>query len=195
MNWDALHALLPRLRELDTDAWGDLSALVYPILVGAAARETGAGWADASTSDLVQDAWVVVRKGFGTFRGAGTPADTAACFRSWVRTVVRNLANRARQNHAGRVAGTGGPALLPEPVARDPTPSNQAARAEWRSRVEAALARLGPDEQLIVRRSLYEGASCRQIAAELGLADHTAVGAWRREILATLRQTLGEPND
>ena len=53
-------------------------------------------------------------------------------------------------------------------------------------------ATLGPEEQLIVRRSLYEGASCRQLAAELGLADHTAVAAWRREILARLRHLLGD---
>ncbi|QDU18956.1 RNA polymerase sigma factor [Urbifossiella limnaea] len=194
MTWDDVHALLTRLRDRDPECWDDLSALVYPFLTACAAQAVGSGWADTSSSDIVQESWMKLRAGFSTFRGADTPADTAACLRAWLRTVVRNVArDRTRRPSAPpthplepHAFGTAAPA------ASDPTPSTQAARAEWRTRLEGAIAALGPDEQLIIRRSLYEGVSCRQIATELGLADHTVVGGWRKEILATLRRALGD---
>jgi RNA polymerase sigma factor (sigma-70 family) len=195
MTWDDAHALLPRLRDRDPDAWDALSALVYPFLAACAARTAGNGWAEVSRSDVAQDAWLKLRDGIGTFRGADTPRDTAACFRAWLRTVVRNVANGhlRRRNGTPTVPLDGTAGCPADPAASDPSPSTHAARAEWRSRLETAVARLGPDEQLIVRRNLYEGASCRQIAAELGLPDHTVVGQWRTEILAALREALGEP--
>jgi RNA polymerase sigma-70 factor (ECF subfamily) len=194
MTWDDVHTRLPPLRAHDPAAWDELSALVYPFLAACAAQVAGNGWADASSSDLVQEAWMKLRRGFGEFRGADAPADTAACLRAWLRTVVRNVAHTHARRHAGPRAlplepGPDGPT---HPAAADPTPSAQAAHAEWQSRVEAAINTLGPDEQRIIRRSLYEGASCRQIAAELGLPDHTVVGNWRKDILAALRRALGE---
>lgn len=192
MNWDDLHTLLPRLRDADADAWAGVSTLLGPVLAAAAAAAIGAGWADASTSDLAHDAWLAIRKNIATFEGAKTPADTAACFRAWARTIVRNLAARAFRDRGARPDGPVAHALLVEPAAPDPSPSAQASQAEWTSRIEALIARLGPDERLIVRRNLFEGVSCRQIAAELGLADHTAVGVWRRQIMAALRRQLGE---
>lgn len=192
MSWDDLHALLPGLRGHDHAAWADVSALVYPVLAAAVAQAAGSGWADASRSDLVQDAWIQVREGFATFRGADTPAATAACFRAWVRRVARNVAH---QEGRRRTAPAACPAAAPVPADHpDPgsTAGTRAARAEWKSRLEAAIAHLGAEEQLIVRRSLYEGVSCRQLAADLGLADHTAVAAWRGEILARLRRLLGD---
>jgi RNA polymerase sigma factor (sigma-70 family) len=193
MTWEDVHPLLARLRDRDPDCWDRFSALVCPFLATCAARAVGDGWPEASSSDVVQESWLKLRAGFDDFRGADTPADTAACLRAWLRTVVRNAARDRARRAAVPPARTLGPALGPdEPAAPDPTPSAQAARAEWRTRLEAAIARLGPDEQLIVRRSLYEGAGCRQIARELGLPDHAAVAAWRREVLAALRRELGE---
>jgi RNA polymerase sigma factor (sigma-70 family) len=194
MTWEDLNARLPRLRDHEPACWDELSALVYPFLALCVAQTLGNGWAEVSHRDLTQDAWVRVRDGIATFRGANTPADTAACFRAWLRVVAKNVVNghmRRRQGPTTGPAHSGGTQPNDIPTA-DPTPSSQAARAEWRSRLEAAIAGMGPDEQLIIRRSFYEGVSCRQIASELGMADHTAVSQWRTQILATLRRVLGE---
>jgi RNA polymerase sigma factor (sigma-70 family) len=193
MTWDDVHVLVPRLQCHDPAAWAELSELAYPLILTTAAAAVGNGWGILSSSDIGQAAWMKVRNGFGSFRGADSPADTAACFRAWVRTIVRRVAVEERRRHHHPSETTAG---HPEPnslAASDPSPSSQAARTEWTSRVEAAVARLGPDERLIVRRSLYEGASCRQIAAELGVTDHTVVGGWRKDILETLRRALGGP--
>ncbi|MFO0847613.1 MAG: sigma-70 family RNA polymerase sigma factor [Gemmataceae bacterium] len=192
MTWDDIHAHLPRLRAADKAAWAELSELVYPLLVAVTARTVCRGWADASGSDVAQEAWMNVRAGFHTFHGAGTPADTAACLRAWVRTVAGNTAARAGRRHSGPPTASVEEGYF-APVAAGPTPSGQAAAAEWTSRLEQAIAALGPDEQLIARRTIYEGASCRQLAADLGLADHTTVGHWRRQVLAALRRALGDP--
>jgi DNA-directed RNA polymerase specialized sigma24 family protein len=132
---------------------------------------------------VAQETWLRLRAEFDGFRGAAAPADTAACLQAWLRQVARRVAPDLARKLAWPAVGP--PSAGPAPA--DPSPSAGAAWAEWTSRLEAVLGR---EEQLIVRRNVLEGVSLRQIATELGLPDHTAVGRWRNDILARLRTEL-----
>src|SRR5947209_12394178 len=93
MIWAHVHALMPRLKGGDPVAWEDLAALTQPYLRAAAVRLVGRGWVELSSSDVVQEAWLKARAGFDGFRGADSPANTAACLRAWLGTIVRSQVN------------------------------------------------------------------------------------------------------
>jgi RNA polymerase sigma-70 factor (ECF subfamily) len=113
--------------------------------------------------DAVQDSFISALE---QLDGCRDPA----AFGSWLRRIVRNRARSVRRRE--RVRRT---EPLDEMPARPSTsdPQRDLSRAEWRRRLEAALARLSPVQRAVVLMHDLEGYKHREIAAELDLPEGT----------------------
>jgi RNA polymerase sigma-70 factor (ECF subfamily) len=124
--------------------------------------------------------------------------DTPDQFLAWLVAIVRNvalntvragIAVQKRDARREQPLPVDGPALS----AGDSTPSRHAVRKEEIVRLLAAVDRLPPEEQDVVRLHALEGFSYEKVADQLGTTKDIVRGAWRRgfdRLRALLR--LGE---
>jgi RNA polymerase sigma factor (sigma-70 family) len=145
-------------------------------------------------SDIVQDCLEKVSR----LRTEITATDGAK-FRAWLRKVARNaLLDRFRQGRRKRQGGDRKPQPLPEDsngalqVASDSSsPSQKVVRNEEDERAEAALARLRPDDQLVLRlRRPPDQMSWPEIAGRMNRSE-VAVKQLFHRALKRLARELG----
>lgn len=140
----------------------------------------------SSASDLVQDAFVEVQRGFTTFRGT-----TEEELFAWLTSILENrLANAVRKhrkaakrsvNREQTLEKTTREALLPG--CDDPSPSDVAVRREEHLRLNEALARLDElDRTVIVLRS-WERHTFAEIGRRTDRSAESARKLWGRAVL------------
>jgi RNA polymerase sigma-70 factor (ECF subfamily) len=185
--------LLGRARGGDAAALGALLRHVQPWLAQAA-RRLELDLPDASSADLVQEAWLRAWRSLDDFRGNDAPA-----FRAWLDQIVRTAGLNAVRHHRAEKRR--------EPVARvsldselqgddRPGPASQAAAEEEIERLQAALAGM-PDalDREIVRLHFEGGLSLRQTAERLGMHQESVRRRFHAALLYLenrLRQETGE---
>jgi RNA polymerase sigma-70 factor (ECF subfamily) len=199
--------LLARARAGDPAATEELLARVRPWLTQLARQHADPRQADASASDLVQEAWLRAWQKLDQFQGAADEAQALAMFRAWLARIVTRVGlNSMRDGDAQRrrppgkllrldvhradAAGDAAAAL--DPSAAGPTPSAGAQADEQSRLVHEALDRLtDPLGRDIVRLRFFEGLSLRQAAERLGLNHETARQRYHAA-LGRLQQDLDE---
>lgn len=141
--------------------------------------------AHESASDIVQStARELLRSGRFEDRGE-------ASFQRWLHAAAENkLRNRARHWRAGGRGRTEPLATEPGERDGDPRASTEAVLAEERARLARAVARLGAEHQLVLRRVQMEGASYDEVARELDRSPE-AVRKLQARALARLSTLLG----
>jgi RNA polymerase sigma factor (sigma-70 family) len=159
--------LLARARSGDPAALNALLAQVQPWLAQTA-RRFDLDLPDASSADLVQEAWLRAWRSFDDFRGNDAPA-----FRAWLDQIVRTAGLNAIRHHQAEKRR--------EPLARVPLdseiqgdgrpgPGSEAQTAEEIERLQTALAGMTDAlDREIVRLHFEEGLSLRQTAERMGM--------------------------
>jgi RNA polymerase sigma factor (sigma-70 family) len=159
--------LLARARSGDAAALNALLAEVQPWLAQTA-RRFDLDLPDASSADLVQEAWLRAWRDLDDFRG-----NDAAAFRAWLDQIVRTAGlNAMRHNQAEKRREPAARIPLDSDIQGDdrPGPGSQAQAAEEIERLQTALAGM-PNalDREIVRLHFEDGLSLRQTAERLGM--------------------------
>lgn len=149
--------------------------------------------ADADENDLVQETFALVFKSVGDFeyRGEGS-------FYRWVAAHARNVISNRNQYLAAKGRGatrhtgsfTGLQRTLPEPLAKDPTPSSTAGRRERLAKMQEKIAILPPTLREAFELSALEGLSLSEIAEHMGTKKTTAFDRLHKA-RTILREELG----
>jgi RNA polymerase sigma-70 factor (ECF subfamily) len=152
--------LVARAREGDRTAFEKLVRRHLDGAYAVALAELG----DArDAEDAVQDSFIIALEQLDECR------DPAA-FGAWLRRIVRNRARSVGRRE--RVRRT--EPLEDVPARRSAAdPERDRSRAEWRRRLEEALAGLSPVQRAVVLMHDLEGYKHREIAAELDLPEGT----------------------
>ena len=204
MRWQNVVVLIDAARQGDPQAAGSLHALTQPYLLGLAQKVIGPNWPHESVSDLVQETWLRAWRGLDSFQGGGSDEDTAALFRAWLASTLKNVwCNHLRAYQAqrrqpsavvsldsrssGEIAGQ---PLVDDPPGRERTPSENVRTHERRRLVEQALQGLGdPLDRELVWLRFFEELSFAEIGARLG-RDESTIRYHLQRILATLGRQL-----
>jgi len=141
----------------DADAYRQLFETYAPRVKSYMIRQG----ADPTTAEeLAQETLLMVWRKAALYSGDKGSATT------WIFTIARNLRiDRLRREFAWQELPEGH-AELPS---SDPAPDDIASEAERRVLVQAALAALPPDQQVVVSLSFNDGLSHSEIATRLGL--------------------------
>ena len=180
-------SLLIRAQAGDEGAWGDLSELYRPLIVGWLRRQAVP---DGEVDDLVQEIFLAVVRGLPSFSHSGR----RGAFRSWLRTIASNYSCDYWKSPARRAAAPGDDAaaaalgLLEDPD----SPLNrywdeEHDRYVLRCLLELAELEFEPTTVRAFRRVALEGAAASEAAGELGLS-LAAVYAARSRVLRRLRE-------
>jgi RNA polymerase sigma-70 factor, ECF subfamily len=192
--------LLPRARAGDLPALGRLLELYRNYLKLLARLQIDRRLqGKADPSDLVQETFLEAARDFGQFRGT-TEKELLTWLRQILVTNFANLVRRYRGTQRRDVALERDLAFEMERsftlldgglLARDASPSQQAARREQAVLLADALGRLPADyrETLILRH--LEGLSFADVAARMGRTTDSVKKLWARA-LGRLRDMLGE---
>lgn len=145
-----------------------LSPRLYPVARALAGDGDGA-------AELLQETWVRAYAARRSFDGAGS-------LFGWLCAICRNAGINHRRRARRRPTVPLDPAApAAEPIAPH-DPAGDAARAELRTALDAALGALTERQRAVVTARLVEGRSTRGTARELGVAEGT--------VKATLHQAL-----
>ncbi|MCA8968751.1 MAG: sigma-70 family RNA polymerase sigma factor [Planctomycetes bacterium] len=166
-------ALLDRVRQGDLDAIDEALRRIDPLTEERARRAVGPrleAW--ANVSDIRQDAFLVVLRSCGSFRG-----ETMGSFGAWVRQIIDHTAQRAvRHKEAGKRKPPSRPsglealaAQIARPVA---TPSTPAREAEELARYHAAIESLSPAQRMVVEHVLLEQRPVSELSESTGQSVH-----------------------
>lgn len=114
-------------------------------------------------ADLTQEAFLRAFRGLAGFDG------TRSSFRTWLFTIALNL----HRDHLRRKAARGGPPVaLGDEDPPDPEP-DPASAAEDRDGADRLLARLAPEDRLIVSLKVVHGFAYADISTMLGMPQPT----------------------
>ena len=183
--------LLARARSGDPAALNALLAQVQPWLAQSA-RRFDLELPDASSADLVQEAWLRAWRSLDDFRGNDAPA-----FRAWLDLIVRSAGlNAVRHRQAEKRREPAARVPLDSEIQGDdrPGPGSQAQAAEEIERLHAALAGM-PDalDREIVRLHFEDGLSLRQTAERLGMHQESVRRRFHAALLYLENKLRGEP--
>jgi RNA polymerase sigma-70 factor (ECF subfamily) len=186
MDADGFHDLLRAAQATDSQALERLLTLIRPHLEQVARGYADPTRPDASTSDLVQEAWLRAWQKLDQFQGAEADDDTLAMFRAWVGQIVRSLGlNAQRERNAqrrkppqpivpldrpvpGQSTSQGGAI---DPAAGEPTPSVAVRAGEQAEMLRKAIEGINDQTaRQIVEMRFFDGLSLRQISQRVGLS-------------------------
>lgn len=199
-NDEADETLLAAFRAGDVEAFDRLVARYERPLWNFLRRFVG----DAATAeDLLQEVFLRVLDGAGTWRGAAKVS-------TWIYTIARNLsvdharraAHRATVSLDGSAGGGIGSAVAPVALyerlpASAPGPDVVLAESRAKARIEAAVAELPLEQREVFLMREVTEMSFAEIATALGVSEATAKSRMRyaleklRVALADLRQSRG----
>ena len=153
----------------------------------------------SAAEDLVQEVFVRVIRTAGSYK-------KKAKFRTWLFTITRNLCIDAtrRKGRRSEVSlnrsigsdddGDGASFLDRLPDEETPGSASQTIRAEFRARLQTALAELPDDQREVFGMREFGGLKFREIAETLGVSENT-VKSRMRYALQSLRGHLAEYRD
>lgn len=186
---------LRRARSGEDDALEDLLGLLRPILLRYARRQVESDTeCDELARDLVQESLVHIIRGLPSCQATGDPQ-----IRAWALTILRNICIDHFRNRHTRI-----PTVRIE-VVRDDSITDEVLEQEavWRSDTETSRGRrithrllhetiraLSPSAQLLLRLRIEQGASWREIAADLHLTRSAAKRRFERLRLCLRRDIL-----
>jgi RNA polymerase sigma-70 factor (ECF subfamily) len=137
--------------------------------------------AKAGASDLVQEVFLEAHRAIERFHGA-----TPEALLGWLRGILLNKVaefHRAHQHTQKRaITREVAPAAdlgIPAPGA---TPSGEVAACEQQERIQAALARLPPDDRQIIVWREWDGLPFAEIGQRLGKSADAARMQWGRAV-------------
>jgi RNA polymerase sigma-70 factor (ECF subfamily) len=186
-----LEQLLSAARDGSREAIGDILGGCRDYLLQIAIEELTSDLSrKLGPSDLVQDTLLEAQRDFGRFRGR-TRGEVLA----WLRGILlHNLANATRHYLATgmrQVSRESGLSVaieagLPAPGSDEPV--TRILALERHEALAAALTRLPPEAQAVVRARNLEGLSFADIGARLGLSGDAARKVWARAVLRLQRE-------
>jgi RNA polymerase sigma-70 factor (ECF subfamily) len=168
-------AALARARQGDSDAFRALVELHARAAFGLAYRLTGD---ERDAEDVVQESFIRAYRQLGRF-------ESRSNFGTWLHRIVVNCSMDAlRARHSRREErGVDPSADLAEVLpASGPSPERLARSAEIRTRVEASMARLTPQERVAFALRHWEGRSIEDISRAMGLQTSAAKHAVFRAV-------------
>ncbi len=175
--------LLGRASRGDREAWESFLAAHGGFALGLALqRLSRAGFGHAEAEEVVQEAWIGLLRAGGPGR-----IDPGRDPRAYLVAAVLNAARawlRARGRRQARES------LAPMPPSPE-APEEPLLRAESREKLELALARLEPGDQLLLRWVYWEGLSYAQVARLRGV-EANSVGSLLGRVRSRLREALEE---
>jgi RNA polymerase sigma-70 factor, ECF subfamily len=176
---DQFAGYVARARRLDVAAWDYLYGLAFPqVYRYVAARVPSRSEAEDVTEEVFVGALQSV---------AGLRASDEAGFLAWLYQIARyKLADRLRQQYR-RPTEPLDPAL--EVADQNPTPEEEALRADARSAVRSALAELTPEQQEVITMKFmleYDNAKAASIMGK----STGAINQLQHRALAQLRKIL-----
>lgn len=150
-----------------------------------------------SPSDVVQETFLDAHRAYERFDGR-----TSQDIRNWLRRILLNNVTDAVRRHrkaakhrvpggprptgSARSAGSAGSAGRFSAVARlvdkQPTPRRHAVARETEQAMQAALARLTPEYQQVIRLRHHKGLRFAEIARRLGRTESAARKLWTRAV-------------
>lgn len=143
-------ALVRRLVAGEDAAMHELYAAYGQRLYAYALRLTGD---PAQAEDVVQDVLVVVWKSARKFRGEGR-------LLAWLLGIVHHTALKSLRRRAQPITGE-----MEETLdTGQPSPEQQAERAEQSNRLQAGLRSLSPEHQAVLELVFYQGLSLEEVA-------------------------------
>jgi RNA polymerase sigma-70 factor, ECF subfamily len=182
---DDLRALVARALGGDRDATAGIYARFHATVLAIQLGHTRGDMALAQ--DLTQDTFTKALYRLDQFEWRGPES-----LRGWLATIARNtfrdhVRSAAERHHGGYelpdVAGDTDE--TPEAVVVDRDTAGTAARAA------SVLDRLKPEHRLVLRRTLGEGCSAREVAEELGRSE-AAIHQLKRRALLAAREIAAE---
>jgi RNA polymerase sigma factor (sigma-70 family) len=178
--------LLRRARQGDEEALNDLLKLVRDWMKRVASKVTPPR-GDFDSSDVVQDAQLLIARKIERFRGEGLGK-----FCRWVYAILRNRAttlSRRGKPTAPLPEGSSADVRLP---ADDETPSGELVAEETRQEVRDAVSRLLPEDQdvILLHDFQYEALTHEEVAKLLGISTVAARKRYQRA-LERLQMELG----
>ena len=136
----------------------------------------------ADAEDAVQEIFVEIWKSADRFRAEKSSE------RTFIAMIARRrLIDRQRRSRREPQVGT-----LVEAPSREPSNATRAELAEEADRAQRVLSKLGSEQQEVIRRSVYAGASHAQIAADLDLPLGTVKAHIRRGLQKVREALSGE---
>lgn len=174
--------LVKRAQAGDPSALDQLLAVIRPWLEQLAHNYADPEHPEASSADLVQDAWLRAWQKLDQFQGGDDDEQTFARFRAWVGQMVRRLGLNARRDRSAQHRRPPGklqrlPSPSPgnstsqggaDPAAREPTPSAHVQAEEQVRLIRRALEKIAdPLDREIIRLRFFESLSLRQVAEQL----------------------------
>jgi len=189
---DSWTELLRRTLTGDEAASNQLLSEIRAYLKEFLARKYGdkaIGHQDAS--DVVQNCLLTIFLCGGQFRGT-----TDGEVRSWVQAIATTEFIDALRDEHRQVRDVAREVPLPQdscggiPLAADAqSPSQEALRNEEADRYQAALARLSPEDQQVLRLRIHDGLDWPEVAARMGRSEAAvkkqyfrAANRWRKEL-------------
>lgn len=180
--------LMDAVRNGQADAFGQLFESFRKHLLSLAHRELPAGLrGKVGASDLVQNTAFDAHSAFRAFRGSTTEE-----YYAWLRTILRNNvidAVRQHKNTQKRAANlefsldtTQGRLEGEKFAIPQGSPENSAIRREDASVVAAAIIRLSPEHQKVLRMRYWEGLSFIEIGRRLDRSPDAARKLWYRAL-------------
>lgn len=151
-------------------------------------------------SDVVQETFLTAQRRFGEFRGSSIEE-----LRAWLRGVLQfkvaewtrhycgtEMRAVSRETQLPGPSGETSSAVVPEPAAEGPTPSQHAARAEDAEALRSALDRLPEQYRQVILWRQWDELPFEEIATRLGKSVDAARMTWWRA-LERLQSELDEP--
>lgn len=171
--------LLARVAGGDREAFHELYRATSSLLLGICLqvlRDRG------EAEDVLQDVYVAIWDKAAQFDQTRAKATT------WLGAIARHRAiDRLRGRPAQSVAAP--IELIEQAPGDDPTPQEQAERADDRERLDDCLARLEPRRRRLIRTAFFEGATYDELATRSG-SPLGSVKSWIRRGLLQLRECL-----
>ena len=179
----------------DSESWERLLMTYRPALESWASTFSING--DMSQRDLVQEAWLQVWKGLGSFRGVEQPDIVTALFYQWLRVTARNamltcLKHRnAKRRLPDKPVVNGHDWSLQDHQCK--TPSSIVSAHEQALRLQKAIEELPePLDRQIVSMVTEDGLSLRVVSNVLG-RDYSTIRRRFHGVLSKLETKLNPP--
>ena len=182
--------LLARARAGDIEALGCLLEMYRNSSRNYAQTLLGAQFnARVDPSDIVQETFLEIQRGFSGFRG-----QCEAEWEGWLHRILKNhvVETVRRHDHAKKrtiraekpIDGkkSGEVALRQLLTLKQPTPSHRAMRAEEAAILHSAVEALSSDQQDVIRLRYMEGKSLKEIAEHFDRSEDAVAGLLKRAV-------------
>ena len=141
----------------------------------------------AGTSDIIQSSFLKIVEKFDQFQG-----ESSGELKAWIKTIVANEVNGVRRSYKAEKRDMDREvSLSPSAPSQNDfeltdgqlTPSSDALRNEQRKKIHEVLARLSPDDAMVIKLRNLEALSFREIGKRMNRSEQAASQLWYRAML------------